>query len=221
MDDFEINWFANLVQRKLGRGDKIDFWNNTWIRDCSLKCKYPQWNQLSDILSCRTREFGKITIRNGKRIRVEFWQQMKVHQLMKCCRFCPIMHQTATLRTTSCEWLHYKLMLQELIYLYIVSELDGFFLGQLRKIGVCIVPPKVGVFGWRLVLGRLPTMVDLLQKVVLRDVHQQSCVFALRKLNFIIICFLLVTKLRKFGRLSLLGSIGILQIGRVIKHIFF
>jgi len=34
VDDFEINWFANLIKKKLGRGDKIGFWNDFWMGDC-------------------------------------------------------------------------------------------------------------------------------------------------------------------------------------------
>jgi hypothetical protein len=48
IDDVETNWFANLVQRKWGRGNKNNFWNDSWIQDCSLKYLYPQLYHLSN-----------------------------------------------------------------------------------------------------------------------------------------------------------------------------
>jgi hypothetical protein len=71
IDDVETNWFANLVQRKLGRGNKNNFWNDSWIQDCSLKYLYPQLYHLSNDKHIKVENaqvIGRVTSGDGSLI---------------------------------------------------------------------------------------------------------------------------------------------------------
>jgi hypothetical protein len=55
--------------------------------------------------------------------------------------------------------------------------LDPNVLGAIQKLGKNDVPTKINVFGWRLLLNKLPTRVVLHHRGILLNPHDLPCIF--------------------------------------------
>jgi hypothetical protein len=85
-------------------------------------------------------------------------------------------------------------------------ELDDSTVSAFRNLWKTNVPLKITIFGWRLLLEKLPTRERLcLQKVLLQTIMTETVSFVLIVKNPFIIYFLIVMPLLLFGNKSSSG----------------
>jgi hypothetical protein len=63
----------------------------------------------------------------------------------------------------------------------IMQDLNPFVLTALQMLWENDIPSKVGVFGWRLLLEKLPTRAALASRGILSNIRDLPCVFCFKE----------------------------------------
>jgi hypothetical protein len=180
-------WFGNNISNVLGDGKEIGFWKEKWIGMATLRDMYPalynkstrqngtiselgyvgnngwNWNLVwTDILSAMEEAFAHDLINLLAQVRLP-------SALADRRRWIPSNVGVFTVKSVY-EWL---------LYLSVVDPLDDDTTASLKKLWKNNVPSKVSIFGWRLLLEKLPTREALIHRGVLNINVDRCCVMCL------------------------------------------
>ncbi|CAJ2645291.1 unnamed protein product [Trifolium pratense] len=172
-DSFLPGWFKSNVSCIVGNGKNINFWKNKWFGNNSFSELFPTLfskdacseAMIADRLNNSTDE---ITWSWDWRVPLSLQEEQELFSLKEllrgfslkpdCCDKWRWMSESDGLFTVkSC----YKMLLQD----DNCDAISAESLVAIRKLWKNDLPSKVGVFGWRLLLEKLPTRVALAHRV--------------------------------------------------------
>jgi hypothetical protein len=179
------NWFPSNICCRVGNGNNVGFWKFKWFGNQPLCHLFP---------GLYAKETGKdvvIAARMGSQVTRPSWSwnwseglnevdEQQVASLKAL--FADFMLQPAT--ADSWRWVSdtngmfsVKSCYSLLLTFRQLAELDEDLLMALRKLWKSDIPSKVKVFGWRLLLKKLPTRAALSRRGILDNQHDLRCVF--------------------------------------------
>lgn len=176
MDD----WFQKGLRRRLGKGNKIKFWEDVWLGNLSLKEIFPRLYNMSE---CKDKFIEEL----GEWVRENWEWSLSWRRLVGRKIWLLNLVLTAHLdRETDDRWIWfvddsknytsnsaYKLLLSSCAPSEPVLGLDNHIFKHFWK---SKAPTKVLAFSWQVLLNRLPTKTNLFTRNVLNDNEQLSCV---------------------------------------------
>lgn len=182
MDD----WFQLGLKRKLGKGNRIKFWEDVWVGNLSLKESFPRLFGMTEDRGKLIEEVGAWqgdtwVWKLGWRRQFFNWEEALVLELTN------LLHPIILSRSIDDEWI------------WIVCDSDSFSSNSAYKLlqlkcscsepvlGVgnnffkyfwnCKAPTKILAFPWQVILDRLPTKSNLALRNVLQGEDNSSCCF--------------------------------------------
>ncbi|CAJ2678610.1 unnamed protein product [Trifolium pratense] len=181
-------WFRSNTRCIVGNGAEISFWNAQWHGDLSLGELFP------NLFAKELRQNSLIADRLSSSREGLVWKwewcdvltQEEEHDLLKlkellldinlnlnCAdRWRWIPGDAGLFSVKSC----YNFLVQ----LVSAENLNPSLLEAVKKLWKNDVPSKVNVFGWRLLLEKLPTRDALASKGIITNPHETCCVFCFR-----------------------------------------
>ncbi|CAJ2645290.1 unnamed protein product [Trifolium pratense] len=183
-DSFLPGWFKSNVSCIVGNGKNINFWKNKWFGNNSFSELFPTLfskdacseAMIADRLNNSTDE---ITWSWDWRVPLSLQEEQELFSLKEllrgfslkpdCCDKWRWMSESDGLFTVkSC----YKMLLQD----DNCDAISAESLVAIRKLWKNDLPSKVGVFGWRLLLEKLPTRVALAHRGIILSGGDLKCV---------------------------------------------
>jgi hypothetical protein len=178
-------WFRFNVRNVLGNGTCIRFWHETWHGPVCLKDLFPQ-------LYCKSPQAEAIIYDVGKWV-----NQQWVWNLQWSTNLTSTEHdaarELANLLTgiqpslecadrrrwglTQTGMFSVKSTYEFLQSREVVVAIEDSVVKALQLLWLNDVPSKVSIFGWRLLLSRLPTRMALARKNIIVNLHELSCIF--------------------------------------------
>jgi hypothetical protein len=179
------NWFTSNVRCRVGDGNNIGFWKFKWYGNQPLCHLFPE---LYD------KEVHKDTVISERLVLqgtdTSWWWQwsgglndVEENQLEALIELIDVILFQST-GSDSWRWVpdtngmfsvksYYNLLLAARH----TEELNEPLLAALKKLWKSDIPSKILVFGWRLLLNRLPTRAALARRGVLANTNELQCVF--------------------------------------------
>ncbi|CAJ2634610.1 unnamed protein product [Trifolium pratense] len=179
------NWFGNNVSSILGDGNDISFWKDQWIGTASLRVMFPSLYVKSTLPDGHFSTMG-MWERDTWKWKFEWTTELSdiesetVHDLLL------ILDQVRPSRETRDRrrWKPHKdgFFTVNTAYTALLPRtgecnIEPITANALKLLWLNNVPSKVSIFGWRLLLGKLPTREALYNKGVITNNHERSCVF--------------------------------------------
>jgi hypothetical protein len=179
------NWFTSNVSCRVGDGNNIEFWKFKWYGNQPLCDLFPELygkevhkgTVISERLVLQGTDTSWRWQWNGGLNAVE---QNQLEDLIELIDVIPF-HSTCS---DSWRWVPDTNGMFSVISLYNLllaarqtKELNEPLLAALKKLWKSDIPSKILVFGWRLLLNRLPTRAALARRGVLANTNELQCVF--------------------------------------------
>ncbi|CAJ2672826.1 unnamed protein product [Trifolium pratense] len=181
-DDY---WFPLNVSSILGKGDSICFWKEKWFGDAPLRDSFPLLFEKElhkdRVVSSLIQASSCVLLWNSDWLETlsqeEGAEKAALEQLLFGLNLYLDREDRWRWTLTGSGIFSVKSA-----YIFLHSRLAPIHLASdltyaLRKLWKNDVPSKVGVFGWRLLLEKLPTRAALASKGILTNSHDLSCVF--------------------------------------------
>jgi hypothetical protein len=187
----EEDWFKKNMSCGIGDGCNIGFWKFRWMENqpfCELFPNLFEKEVSKDVLvSNRLRRNGDNTDWNwawsDNLSNVEVGQLLDLQNLLievqlepeRMDRWRWIPGPIRLFSVNSC----YKLLIQSSNMIYV----DSNVLDAIQNLWKNDVPTKVNIFGWRLLLDKLPTRVALQHRGIMGNPHELYCTFCFHQLE--------------------------------------
>ncbi|GAU35675.1 hypothetical protein TSUD_162470 [Trifolium subterraneum] len=178
-------WFPTQVSSVLGNGNSISFWKEKWHGVVPLRELFPLLYEKEIHKDCVVSELflPGSNLLNWNR---EWLRSLSSSELAEKADL-EILLVGLTLNSDVAD--HWRwvpensgLFSVKSVYIFLQSSLelnplDSDLLYALSKLWKNDIPSKVGVFGWRLLLDKLPTRAALVSKGILSNSNDVSCIF--------------------------------------------
>jgi hypothetical protein len=185
-------WFANNVSIKLGKGTEVSFWKEKWIGPTPLRVLYPSLYAESMQPESNISTMGKWTSDNW------IWELHWTTELTdtEAITLAELQSLLVQVRPSLDEsdrrrWIPHAMGFFSVRTAYTavqnssnsVHELDPITVKVLDDLWSNNVPSKISIFGWRLLIEKLPTREALYNKGIITNNHERCCVFCLREVE--------------------------------------
>lgn len=208
------DWFKDGLRRKLGRGNKIRFWEEVWLGNLSLRETFPRLFSMSEdrgkVIGNLGEWRGEILEWNLNWQRIFFsWEVAELDELTN------LLQSVTISRVTDDTWVWfvdnsmqfssfsaYRILQSKFGSSVTNSGEDGFSFKHFWK---SKVPKKVLAFCWQMLLARIPTKSNLLTRNVLQGGQNLLCVFCDESLESVQHLFLSCNTLHRCGDRFMVG----------------
>ncbi|PNX86811.1 ribonuclease H [Trifolium pratense] len=181
-------WFRSNTSCVVGNGSDISFWNTKWCGNTPFGDLFPnlyardfwQHSLISDrMISSRDGLIWRWDWRDAL-TQSEEYDFTKLKELLLDVNLNPnsadrwrwIIGSAGSFSVNS----YYNFLVQ----LGAVEDINSSLLLAFKNLWKNDVPLKVSVFGWRLLLQKLPTRAALVSKGIITNPHESSCAFCFR-----------------------------------------
>ncbi|CAL5186225.1 unnamed protein product [Lathyrus oleraceus] len=178
------DWFGDSISCKLGRGNSILFWKHCWLGNSSLKLLFPRLFEVCSfpnalVINCGLWENGgwswKVGVDSTLLVGelLEDWKELI--EILKDVKPC-------TNGVDKLIWwrdvggFSVRNAFKRLYTLNMaISNGSDFRFCELKRLWKATIPWKVKLFGWRWILGALPTRKELWHRGVILGVEASLC----------------------------------------------
>ncbi|KAI5430636.1 hypothetical protein KIW84_035011 [Lathyrus oleraceus] len=178
------DWFGDSISCKLGRGNSILFWKHCWLGNSSLKLLFPRLFEVCSfpnalVINCGLWENGgwswKVGVDSTLLVGelLEDWKELI--EILKDVKPC-------TNGVDKLIWwrdvggFSVRNAFKRLYTLNLaISNGSDFRFCELKRLWKATIPWKVKLFGWRWILGALPTRKELWHRGVILGVEASLC----------------------------------------------
>jgi hypothetical protein len=182
------DWFKSNVACKVGNGKNINFWQFKWFGNQCFQELYP--NLYDKEMNQNVKVADRIPSEGLNGTWVWNWittltqdELQQLHSLMEVLAGFSLQHN----QIDSWRWIpgiagafSVKSCYNHLLEHHLATAEDSDVCASLKILWRNDLPSKVLVFGWRLLLDRLPTKGALNQRGILNNPHDLLCVFCLQ-----------------------------------------
>jgi hypothetical protein len=175
--DKDNGWFFSAVERKIGRGDETKFWEELWVGNQPLCDRFPRLYSISiqrEVMVSNMGSWIDNAWRWDFRWRRRFfdWETDVARQLEQ------VVEQFIPSQAADCwKWRYngddgftvktcYDLLYAKSRGDVVSDPLREFVFAKVWK---CAAPSKVCAFSWQLLLGKIPTKVNLWRRRMLQE----------------------------------------------------
>jgi hypothetical protein len=178
-------WFGANISSVLGNGEELGFWKEKWIGTASLKSLYPDLYNKASLQNGNVSMMGSLN-HNGWEWRFDWNETLSVdeaaseHELLNLLlpfqphsdmedrhRWIP---SSTGIFSVKCAYL-------DLLNRSVLADLVDIKVHSLELMWKNNVPSKISIFGWRLLLEKLPTREALFNKGIISNNIEKRCVF--------------------------------------------
>jgi mannosylglycoprotein endo-beta-mannosidase len=180
--DKGVNWFTQVVTKKVGRGNSTLFWKDIWVGNQTLEQQFPRLYSISIQQEEVVGNMGMWT--NGVwrwelRWRREFfiWEENVVTQLVEILNDITLLEEEDSWmwRPNVGDGFSVKSLYETLDALILPRPVaDSLEVFSFRTIWKAAVPSKVSAFAWQSFLNRIPIKDNLLRRGIL-CVEEVTC----------------------------------------------
>jgi hypothetical protein len=186
-------WFGSNISSILGDGRDIGFWKEKWIGSTNLRTLYPALYNKTSSPNGTVAMFG-YSNNNGWMWRFDWSDDLSAEEAVLVQE---LLNLLIPIRPYSGvkdrrKWIpspaacfSVKTAYADLLNRLILPLLDDIKLLSLGRMWKNNVPSKVSIFGWRLLLEKLPTRESLFSKGVITNVLDSCCVFCCNQVESI------------------------------------
>ncbi|CAJ2647023.1 unnamed protein product [Trifolium pratense] len=171
------DWFRQVVTKRMGCGDTINFWKDIWVGEQTLQQLFPRLYGISVQQDKSVREVGNWVEGVWRwdllwRMNFVVWEEVLVRELEEAIR-----HMVITEMDDRRVWAPNEADGFSVKSLYVflegtllpVDNLDDFERMTFKNIWKTPVPSKVCALAWQLCLDRIPTKENLVKRRIMRD----------------------------------------------------
>ncbi|KAI5417416.1 hypothetical protein KIW84_042139 [Lathyrus oleraceus] len=178
------DWFCDSISCKLGRGNSFFAWKHCWLRNISLKLLFPRLFEVCSFPNALVCNCG-LWENEGWRWNVgvdsnllvgellEDWKELT--EILKDVKPC-LKEDDKLIWWRDVEGFTVRNAFKRLYSLNAVNHIGSEFRRcELQRLWKAIIPCKVKLFGWRWILGALPTRKELSHRGVISGVEGSFC----------------------------------------------
>jgi hypothetical protein len=178
-------WFVNNISSVLGNGKEIGFWKEKWIGTATLKSLYPDLYLKSSLQNGNVSMLGSMAHNawvwrldwNEPLSEVEEALQQELLNILFPFQPNPDAEDRHRWIPSSNGVFSVKCAYLDLINRSAMVNLDDSVVRSLELMWKNNVPSKISIFGWRLLLEKLPTREALFDKGIIINNNEKCCVF--------------------------------------------
>jgi hypothetical protein len=194
----EGGWFGSNISNVLGDGKKIGFWKEKWLGLAPLRDMYPTLFNKSNRQDGSISEMGLLG-NNGWSWNLpwtdalsapEAISELELQSLLVQVQSCIDREDRRRWIPSTAGYLSVKSAYVWLQNRLVVDSIDDNTVFSLKKLWKNNVPSKVSIFGWRLLLEKLPTREALFNKGVITNHLEKCCVFCFNMEESLNHCFI-------------------------------
>lgn len=177
------DWFKECLHRRLGRGDRTLFWEDSWWGGGALKDLYPRLFSLSEQKEKAIADCGSWCER-GWEWSLVWRREMFVWEKEVLQEFLQFIQPAILIKERNDEWSwgmdHSGSFTTKSAYLFLekqailVQNRHASAAGIFKLLWKGKIPTKVLTFSWQLLLERVPTKMNLISRGVSLAAEQQS-----------------------------------------------
>ncbi|KAK2395047.1 hypothetical protein QL285_056813 [Trifolium repens] len=177
-------WFGSNISSVIGDGKMLGFWKEKWIGMTTLKSLYPNLYLKSSLQNGTVSELGSID-HNGWKWRLDWSAGLLDAEAVAAQELLNLLSpfQPRTDLEDRHKWIPssagiftVKSANLDLLNRSAAVNLDDNMLITLGMMWKNNVPSKISIFGWRLLLEKLPTKEALFGKGIITDMMEKRCV---------------------------------------------
>jgi hypothetical protein len=195
--DKNNNWFAEVVEKRVGNGNLTSFWGDVWVGNQSLQNYFPRIFSISNQQRATISSMGEWVGGGWRWVlswRREFfdWEVPIYREFMDHIQqFVPSVREDTWVwcddradgfSVKSCYFLLLRKFREQRL-------LDPCTMFAVSKIWSCGIPSKISAFSWQLLLNRIPTKENLCKRGIIPQ-HQSVCIFCNGSLELAVHLFL-------------------------------
>ncbi|KAI5398482.1 hypothetical protein KIW84_064028 [Lathyrus oleraceus] len=178
------DWFCDSISCKLGRGNSFLAWKHCWLGSISLKLLFPRLFEVCSfpnalVINCGLWEnegwSWKVGVDSTLLVGelLEDWKELT--EILKDVKPC-LNEADKLIWWRDVEGFSVRNAFKRLYSLNAVNHLGSEFRRcELKRLWKAIIPCKVKLFGWRWILGALPTRKELSHRGVILGVEGSFC----------------------------------------------
>ncbi|CAJ2644735.1 unnamed protein product [Trifolium pratense] len=187
----EGGWFVNNISSILSDGNNIAFWKEKWLGMEPLSELYPSLFQKSTHKDACISNMG-IWNNNMWSWKLNWMEALddadieslnELHQLLEQVRPNRASSDRRRWSSNSDGSFSVRSTYMVLQDKRVGTTLDTNTVAALKRLWKNNVPSKVSLFGWRLLLEKLPTREALFCKGIITNNHERSCVFCFKEVE--------------------------------------
>jgi hypothetical protein len=182
--DKNNNWFAEVVEKRVGNGNLTSFWGDVWVGNQSLQNYFPRIFSISNQQRATISSMGEWVGGGWRWVlswRREFfdWEVPIYREFMDHIQqFVPSVREVTWVwcddradgfSVKSCYFMLLRKFREQRL-------LDPCTMFAVSKIWSCGIPSKISAFSWQLLLNRIPTKENLCKRGIIPQ-HQSVCIF--------------------------------------------
>ncbi|PNX85822.1 ribonuclease H, partial [Trifolium pratense] len=185
------DWFRSNVSCRVGNGNDIEFWNFKWFGNHALRDLYP------DLYAKETFKQAKVSERLGGALSRQRWRWSWLAPLdstddQSILDLQGLFAGFSLQLSNSDKWrwlpdvnglFSVKSCYSCLLSLKQVVNLDAKVLDAIQRLWGTDIPSKIKIFGWRLLLNKLPTRAALNRRGILTNPHDLPCAFCFQQIE--------------------------------------
>jgi hypothetical protein len=184
-------WFGSNISNKIGDGVDINFWKDKWMGTETMKDLFP------DLFSKTNKPEGSVA--HMGRWNGDVWQwkfdwneELTATEIDNALYLLSLLHSVQLRRNErdSRRWVAHPVgsFTVQSTYMAMMNNnaapaVDQGMSNIFKKLWLNNAPSKVTIFGWRLLLDKLPTREALFKKGIITNNHDRSCIFCLREVE--------------------------------------
>jgi hypothetical protein len=181
----EGGWFCNNIGSILGDGMDIGFWKEKWLGTAPLR------ESFVDLFNKSTQKDGNIVdmgewVSNEWRWNFDWSSELTDNESVAAADFLMLLEHLRPSRDI-CDrrkWIPHEIGLFSVksTYISLLNRLEMDALNSdttlaLKKLWSTNMPSKASIFGWRMMLDKLPTKEALFAKGIISNHFERCCVF--------------------------------------------
>ncbi|KAI5447832.1 hypothetical protein KIW84_015326 [Lathyrus oleraceus] len=178
------DWFCDSISCKLGRGNSFLAWKHCWLGNISLKLLFPRLFEVCSfpnalVINCGLWEnegwSWKVGVDSNLLVGelLEDWKELT--EILKDVKPC-LNEDDKLIWWRDVEGFSVRNAFKRLYSLNAVNHIGSEFRRcELKRLWKAIIPCKVKLFGWRWILGALPTRKELSHRGVILGVEGSFC----------------------------------------------
>ncbi|KAI5430646.1 hypothetical protein KIW84_035018 [Lathyrus oleraceus] len=178
------DWFCDSISCKLGRGNSFLAWKHCWLGNISLKLLFPRLFEVCSfpnalVINCGLWEnegwSWKVGVDSTLLVGelLEDWKELT--EILKDVKPC-LNEADKLIWWRDVEGFSVRNAFKRLYSLNAVNHIGSEFRRcELKRLWKAIIPCKVKLFGWRWILGALPTRKELSHRGVILGVEGSFC----------------------------------------------
>jgi hypothetical protein len=187
----EGGWFGRNISSCLGDGNDITFWKEKWFGPSPLRDAYPDLFVKTENPNVLVSQMGS-WIDNSWIWSFEWKANLITTEIVAAQELLSLLHsvQPKHDERDRRKWVAHTAGFFSVKSAYSALENSPFSqangsnsTGIYKDLWSNNVPSKVSIFGWRLLIERLPTRDALYRKGIITNNHERSCVFCSREVE--------------------------------------